>query len=156
MSVGPVLVSAGRMINKHCDENKQRCCGQADRINHHQAGKTAVVREYGIYPCNPGSADTDGCKQCRDKRNPETPEIAGHDLIEQTENVCGKDNDQTGITDVNNLGITVKQGEQEFSAGEDLQQLLPDLRLHITAELFCIAGSALRHNSVPRMLCRPG
>ena len=119
MSVGPVLVSAGRMINKHCDENKQRCCGQADRINHHQAGKTAVVREYGIYPCNPGSADTDGCKQCRDKRNPETPEIAGHDLIEQTENVCGKDNDQTDITDVNNLGITVKQGEQEFSAGED-------------------------------------
>lgn len=77
----------------------------------------------------------------RDKRNPETPEIAGHDLIEQTENVCGKDNDQTGITDVNNLGITVKQGEQEFSAGEDrwqLRQLLPDLRLHITAELFCI------------------
>lgn len=119
MSVGPVLVSAGRMINKHCDENKQRCCGQADRINHHQAGKTAVVREYGIYPCNPGSADTDGCKQCRDKRNPETPKIAGHDLIEQTENVCGKDNDQTGITDVNNLGLTVKQGEQEFSAGED-------------------------------------
>ena len=114
MSVGPVLVSAGRMINKHCDENKQRCCGQADRINHHQAGKTAVVREYGIYPCNPGSADTDGCKQCRDKRNPETPEIAGHDLIEQTENVCGKDNDQTGITDVNNLGITVKQGGRNF------------------------------------------
>ena len=116
-----------------------------------------MVREYGIYPCNPGSADTDGCKQCRDKRNPETPEIAGHDLIEQTENVCGKDNDQTGITDVNNLGITVKQGEQEFSAGEDQDGSCSSCyQTFGTAELFCIAGSALRHNSVPRMLCRPG
>ena len=77
-----------------------------------------MIRKYTIYPCNPGSAHANGCKQCRNKGNPETTEITGHDLIKQTENVSGKNNDQSGITDRRAVGTYRGNGNSTVRTGK--------------------------------------
>ena len=104
-----------RPVYHQGNENQQSGYGQTYRIDHHQGVEVLVSREYRIYPENPGSADAEGSQQCRDKGDAEASEISGHDIIQHTEQICCKNNDQAGVAQGNDLRITVKERQQEFS-----------------------------------------
>lgn len=77
-----------------------------------------MFREYGIDPENPGSADADGGQQCRNKGDAKAPEISGHDIIQHTEQIRCKNNDQAGVAQGNDLRVTVEERQQEVPASE--------------------------------------
>ena len=58
---------------------------------------------------------TNGCENRRNQGNAEASQIAAHHLVEHTEGIGGKDENQTGIADGDNLRIVIEDRQKLFS-----------------------------------------
>ena len=97
------------MIDQQGDQNQNGCYGETGGINEHQCTEGRILGKYRIYPADSGSAYTNGGQNCRDKGNSEAAEITGHYFVKHTEAVRNKDNNQTLVTQCDNLWVSVKK-----------------------------------------------
>ena len=86
-----------RPVEQQRSQNQQCRDRKADRIDHHQGVEILVLREYCVYPGNSGSADADGGQECRNKGDAKASQITRHDIIQQAEQICCKNDDQSGV-----------------------------------------------------------
>lgn len=98
-----------------CNKDQHGSCRKADRVDQHDRLKCPVCREYSEDPQQSDAAYTDDGKDSRQKGNPEPAEVARHILIQHTEYVGKKYSHKSGITDIDNLWVTVEDSQQTLT-----------------------------------------
>ena len=110
---------SGRPENQHRDADEQGGGGQTDGVDVHNSGKCPGQREDAEDPEDTHPADTQDDQQGGHQGDAKAAEVAGHDLVEHTKDVGSKDDEQSRIADVDDLGVWVEQRQNEFSGKEN-------------------------------------
>lgn len=111
-----LYTGAGWMVKKQRSENQQGCDGEAEGIGHQERPEGRIFREGCVYPGNSYAADPKDGQDRGDEGDTKASQITGHDLIKHAENIGGENHDQPRVSKIDDLGITVEEGEQELSA----------------------------------------
>ena len=110
------LISSWRSVDHQGNKNQYSRGGEARRVCHHDRVESPVLLKYGIDPDDPHAAYSQDRKDGGNRGDAEASQISGHHLVYHAEQVSNEDQHQTGITQFDDLRITVKQGQQKPSA----------------------------------------
>ena len=104
-----------RALYEQKDSDRHSINAEAQRIYRHDARERSEVLENCIYPDDPYTADAAHCNERRRKRNAVTSHVAAHYIVEERQQMRGRDEHNADITDLYELGIGREDRDQVSS-----------------------------------------